>query len=199
MKLKLYVLFALLVIARVHSQGFVYDQQSATNDTEVNHSEGAFGNGQGQSFTPSLPEVDFIRLLFLPNSSDTTLDINLMSGSITGPIIGTTVPALLPAGGGNTDAVVTFYFSTPVVLIPGNMYYFEENLVSGPNIADVDSFVNNPYSGGDLYGYGNTAKPGIDLWFREGVLVPEPSSSLLFLIGSGVFIFTRKCKDIFYD
>jgi hypothetical protein len=44
----------------------------------------------------------------------------------------------------------------------------------------------NTYPGGTIFGLGR-ANPVEDLWFREGIVVPEPSAAqMIFLAGVGV-------------
>src|SRR6185369_273897 len=89
-------IFAILALATftLYGQGtFIYDQQSA----DEGH---VFGDASiqldqpGQSFTPSLSSVGFIRLFLQDgrpgNSSGATVHINLRGTSITGPILGST-------------------------------------------------------------------------------------------------------------
>jgi len=171
---------------------FQYDQQS------LNHSIGANilyyiqGNEPiGQSFTPGLSSVGFIQLEPFdgnPNNGlGATLFVNLRSNSITGPILGSTAPVFLPdipSGGGVTN----FLFSTPVPVVPGTTYFFEVVVQSG------DFWTLN--TAGYLYGGGPTFRQGVaqplqDLWFREGIIVPEPSSILLFFGAAGILLLRR--------
>src|SRR5437867_13447920 len=95
-------LFAVLSWVSAKGQGtFIYDQQSVTNDSAVGEGAPAIQSNQpiGQSFTPTLSSIGFIRL-FLGDSAfnglGATIYVNLRSDSITGPIIGSTDPTFLP-------------------------------------------------------------------------------------------------------
>ena len=171
-----------------HAQGtFIYDQQSVPNDTTGG--EGApiiQANGPvGQSFTPLLPGVGFVRL-FLGDSSrngiGATIFLNLRSDSMTGPILGSTQPVFMADGfTGRTN----FLFPTEVAVSPGTTYIFELVVQSGDNWSVIDDPQFN-YPGGTAFGQGLPALP-FDLWFREGIIVPEPSSIALAMSGLACF------------
>ena len=81
----------------------------------------------------------------------------------------------------NFAGVTYFFFSTPTALSPGITYFFEPVVQSG-DLWNIDSAEYN-YPGGT--GFNNGLPVGAsDLWFREGIVVPEPSSVLLILMGS---------------
>jgi len=48
------------------------------------------------------------------------------------------------------------------------------------------------YAGGTFYVGGAPHPDDLDLWFREGIVAPEPSSALLILIGAGVLTYVRR-------
>lgn len=179
-----------LVVATLvaHSQGtFIYDQQSVPNDTTGG--EGApviQANGPvGQSFTPLLPGVGFVRLFLFDSSLNgigATIFLNLRSDSMTGPILGSTQPVFMADGfTGRTN----FLFPTEVAVSPGTTYIFELVVQSGDNWRVIDA-PNFNYPGGTAFGQGLPAPP-FDLWFREGIIVPEPSSLVLALAGFACF------------
>jgi hypothetical protein len=200
MKLGFYSLPIAFMLAASYSWGqstFVYDQQSADENTSADY-EGISGiqslEPVGQSFTPSLQAVGFIRLdvgdNFPGNGLGATMDVLLRSDSITGPVIGTSDSVTMPDGYGNfTD----FFFSTPVTVTPGVTYYFQPEVESGDSwaIVSVYSFL---FPGGTGY-YNGTANSYWDLWFREGTVnTPEPSSVALLLLGGGAFALFRRAK-----
>ena len=173
---------------------FVFDQQDSTSEGSLLYGAGSliqsFTAPWGQSFTPSLNGVDFIRLELVDNTpGDTlgaTMHINLMSGSISGPIIGATDPFSMANG---FSGPATFYFPSTVSLAPGTMYFFTPIIDSGGpwNIAAESYF----YTGGNSYNAG-AIYPGGNLWFREGLVVPEPSALALVLLGVGGFLVIRR-------
>jgi hypothetical protein len=87
----------------VSGQGtFVFDQQSSTDEVTLsgNTTIQQLQVPYGQSFTPTLPSIAFVKLKlndrFPGNGLGATLYINLHSGSIGGPVVGSTDPILLP-------------------------------------------------------------------------------------------------------
>lgn len=172
-----------------YGQGtFTYDQQSSTDESAPAIASGVriqTAAPYGQSFKPALTAVDFIRLKLKDNDSTTgagaTLVIQLHADSIFGTVVGTTAPVTLPNGFAGT---VSFLFGTTVPLVAGSDYVFEPVVQSGePWNADAREY---NYPGGTAF-YQGLALPGSDLWFREGIIVPEPSSLALALSGLACF------------
>ena len=170
---------------------FLYDQQSSTGSLLAEADAVIQTQHPAQSFTPALASVGFISLLLADlnggNGAGATVYINLSSNSVTGPIISSTDPVFMPdsfgGGGGN---VTNFLFAAAVLVSPGTTYYFDPVVQSG-DLWVLYFHTPTDYPGGTSY-MGGTPFGG-DLWFREGVVVPEPSSiSLLGLGSSLVFI-----------
>ena len=184
---KLTAILPALAAGSLLAQGtFIYDQQSSTDETPVPGGGGDMTQNTpiGQSFTPALTSVAFVKLYFTypPTPSiGATVYVNLRSDSLTGPILGTTDPVKML---GDFVGVTNFLFTTPVPVTPGTTYFFEPvqsaggpwNIISGPYL----------YPGGILYAQG-TPVPGADLWFREGI-IPEPSWLCLVLVGGAVLV-----------
>src|SRR6266404_164790 len=142
MKAVSHVAALVLLSVTAYAQGtFVYDQQSAD---ENQYLEGGYALGQqplGQSFTPSLDAVGFIRIYVSGGSSGTFL-MNLRSDSIIGTILGTSSPLSLTLGGAST-----FVFPAPVTVTPGTTYYFQPVIQS--SVGGYGTFVAAyNYSGG---------------------------------------------------
>jgi hypothetical protein len=97
----------------------------------------------------------------------------------------------LPAG--YTTPPLNFLFSTPVSVIPGVIYYFDVLEQAGDNHWGIFSDASYHYPGGTIFLNG-VANPSWDLWFREGIVVPEPSSALLLLAGVGALAVFRRAK-----
>jgi hypothetical protein len=171
---------------------FVYDQQSSTDETPANFGSGGdiMHSPPGQSFTPALSALNFIRLNFDDGRTfdgfGATVYVNLRSGSITGTILGTSTPvAMRPTFAGVTN----FLFATSIALTPGTTYFMEVvQLDGGPwNIA-VGPY---NYPGGIAFN-GGTPTPGADLWFREGIyVVPEPASASLLVLSLAALVGLR--------
>ena len=89
---------------------------------------------------------------------------------------------------GTTD----FFFPTDVPVTAGVVYYFEPVVQSGGswNLVTADF----SYPGGSAF-YEGLPLPGSDVWFREGIVVPEPSSALLVVVGVGAFLFVRRSRQ----
>jgi hypothetical protein len=193
-KTELLVLVSLFALATVQarSQGtFVYDQQSSTGPVLEGLNLG-LNSGQplGQSFTPSLSTVGFVSLNMVsgPTTIGNYVDVLLHSGSITGPTIGTSEAVLIPI---NFSGFANFIFDTPPTVTPGTQYYFQPVIESGPGGVAVSTSTSYNYPGGNAFFQG-TSYPADDLWFREGIIVPEPSTWALLVLGSGAFIWLRR-------
>lgn len=179
----------------VYGQGtLIYDQQSATNPIAGGGAPIQVDQPMGQSFTPTLSSVGFVQLEFLDyptNGLGTTVFVNLWSGSISnGTLLSSTAPVFIPDGA--FDLTTNFTFSTPAMVTPGITYYFQPFIQSGDAELDVVGAIVFNYAGGTFYANGSPNPNGIDLWFREGIIaVPEPASSVLVLLGSGIFLYAR--------
>ena len=163
---------------------FIYDQSSATNQT---FSSGGYEFQQeqpfGQSFTPSLNSIAFVQMEFLsglPQLGGATVYVNLRADSISGPILSSTDPVFMAAG--FVYGIANFFFPTAVAITPGATYYLQPVVQSGNNQWGVFGGAYN-YPGGTLFENGAPDPNGYDAWFREGAVVPEPSSALLVLLG----------------
>jgi hypothetical protein len=166
---------------------FVYDQQSTGSvDGTVSLAQTPFG----ESFTPTLDSIGFIQLQLNDGTTPSTIAINIRSGSITGSLLGTSMPTTLPNNSGGT---FDFLFGTPITLTPGTQYYFEPVVVSGGFAVSEITFIQ--YTGGDLIQSG-IARTDRDLWFREGIVtnVPEPSSAALLVMGCTIIFCRHRLK-----
>ena len=199
MKLLSILAIAALVSPWASAQGtLVYDQQTTTGDIDPGYGAGTaislIGPPWGQSFTPSLDTVGFIALPLDDPSSGfggATVWVNLMSGSVSGPVMASTEPITL---GGGFNGTFYFNFATPVSVTPGVQYYFTVKEAFGGtrvNVVDIES----SYPGGSIY-VGGAPSLGFDFLFREGTIVssPEPSSGVLLLLGGCALAFLRRVK-----
>lgn len=188
MKLKIIFLAFLLGTGLAGAQGtFVYDQQ---DNVAVDGSSSIGQTPFGQSFTPTLDSIGFVELQFF-NTSGSTVAVNVRSGSITGPILGTSLSIFFP---NNSPGVSDFLFSNPIALTPGTKYWFEPVVVSGLP-PGIDATI-VPYAGGNIIISG-TDRSGLNLWFGEGIIasVPEPSSVALLLVG-GILYWHRRQQRV---
>jgi len=181
----LYFLAPLVLAAwAAQSQGtLVFDQQSAD---EAGRQEGGVPiqalQPMGQSFTPSLSGIDIVRLYLFDagggNGIGATIRVNIRSGAINGSTLGTTTPVTM---GDSTGGFVDFLFPTTVLLTPGANYYLQPIVDAGGDPWGVNKG-RYGYSGGAAY-YQAAASDTEDLWFREGILVPEPGLGVLVALG----------------
>jgi hypothetical protein len=182
------VLQTLLMVSAFAASGqgtMIYDQQSATNRS-FSGQDYPFQAEQpaGQSFTPTLAAVGFVQLEFVdPHPGDGVggmVYVNLRADSLTGAILGSTDPVSMPDG--FSLGVTNFFFGTPLAVTPGTTYYLQPVLQSGDSLWSIVAGPFN-YSGGTFFFNGAPNPNGFNAWFREGVLIPEPSSGLLVLVG----------------
>jgi hypothetical protein len=186
MKLISVLIAPLLGAGFVRAQGtLVYDQES----TGIVEASAALSQTPlGQSFTPTLDSIGFVDLQLLTGSFSSTVAVNLRGGSITGTILGTSTSVTVPSGS-TGNATYEFLFSSPVSLTPGTQYYLEPVVVSGGNSrANITFF---QYPGGDAI-FDGVTHTDRDFWFREGILVPEPSLPTLFAAGACVMLWLRR-------
>jgi len=189
MNLKLVTIVHILTAGLSYGQGvLVFDQQS-TNIVEGSTPWSPSSQPMGQSFTPPFSAVNFVELrLFYSdafNHAGATVQLNIRAASLTGPILGSTATVFIPY---RFLGATNFFFANPLTLSAGTTYYMQPVILSGGN---VSSFVTDgSYAGGTAF-YQGASLPDFDLWFREGVVVPEPSS-LSILACAAVLVFVRR-------
>ncbi len=173
----------LLQAISVGGQGtVVYDQQSSIDGIYL---EGSIQDVRtisvGQSFTPLLDSVGFVRLALIgATHGDTTnglFYVTMRSGSISGPILGTSSVVTLDP---SFTALTSFDFPNPVAVTPGTTYFFDLTIQSGNRWAILWDRYNYPGGVGYASGVANSLN---DLWFREGIIVPEPGVVVLLGLG----------------
>src|SRR5262249_5213375 len=89
----------------------------------------------GQSFTPSLNAVGFIRLYLSDNDFNgigTTVFLNLRTNSITGAILGSTTPISVPD---HFRGTVDYLFPSAIPVTLGTPYYFQPVVQSGESFS----------------------------------------------------------------
>ncbi len=187
-----FFLVLLLTTQGMLGQGLLIDQQT------TNIIEGSVGiqtsQPLGQLFTPTLSSVGFVSFNLYDadpfHSLGANVYANLRSNSINGTVIGSTSPVFMP---NDFYGITNFLFSIPVTVTPGSMYCFE--LVIGQNSDGFASYESDgSYLGGNVIFQG-TSVPGYNLWFREGIVVPEPSAFSL-VISCGVFLYVLRKKPV---
>lgn len=147
----------------------------------------------GQSFVPTLSSVGFATFFVGDphvGGAGVTALVNLWSGSLTsGTLLGSTAPVFIPD---RFNSSANFFFSAPVAVTPGTTYYLQLAYQSGDslNAGLVPGFL---YSNGAAF-YGGTFQ-NENLWFQEGIVVPEPSSIILSFLGLAGFVLQRRKKQ----
>lgn len=121
---------------------------------------------------------------------DPNLQVILFLGVGLGGQIQRAGPTMTVSGSSNP---IPFEFSlgSAVTLQPGSVYTFTIGGVATP--AFSTRYGSNTYSGGQMFN-GTFSFPNRDLYFREGLSVPEPSSWILMTLGTLAFArcFRRK-------
>jgi hypothetical protein len=205
MKTPTYLILSGLLLAATwaHSQGtLVLDQYSSLDERTMAGSGTPiqwFATPFGQSFTPSLSAIDYIKLNlsdhFTGNGLGATIYVVLHSDSIGGPVLGTTESVYLAD---SSATISTFLFASTIALTAGTAYYAEILIQSGSDDWDIITDGYN-YTGGSLIvgGSGHFGGPGgSDAWFQEGIVViPEPSSVWLLLVGCGMLLYVRSRQN----
>jgi len=188
----LLVLTTILTTVQVaYAQGtMVFDQQSWDESNRGEFlADISASQPIGQSFTPSLAGIGFVRLYISDRSSDgigTTVFVNIRSGSITGAVIGSTSPVALPD---QFHGPMNFLFSTEIPLTPGVTYFLQPVIQSGEDFGIGFGPFN--FAGGNGF-FNGIPSQFDDLWFREGIIVPEPSSVALLLVGGATVAYVRR-------
>jgi hypothetical protein len=196
---------------QTHAQGFVYDQQSAAGPSNP-YADDFFNIQEDspltQSFIPSLSTIGFVQFEFwdIPNngSNGATVYVNLWAGSPNprfATLLGSTTPVYMPNGFVNDGlgfaGVTNFYFSTPITLTNGQTYYLQPVVQSGDNPWDI-AILTNTYPNGQLYASGDFIQPSSDFWFREGVVVPEPTALALVALTCVLIVVCRRYRNFLF-
>ena len=186
--LKLAAAIFLVTALQARAQGtLVFDQQSATTPEKANYDSFAlYIQPLYDSFVPTLSSIGFVQLELTDDPDSNTSGARICVGFFSGSpgeftLIGTTTGVYLPPNFNNDQighsGVTNFFFATPIALTPGQTYYLSPIELTGDDVWSVAVTVNT-YADGGLYGF-----DGTDLWFREGIVVPEPSVLVLWALG----------------
>lgn len=148
----------------------------------------------GQEFVPTLPELDFFDYFTADLNPDdamgVTLRVEIRSDSPLGPIVGTSKETSLP---NRFEGVTHFRFPSLVPLVPTSRYVAIVSIRSGASDWELTLDNNqllDDYPRGRLFfsGLPYEQRIGInintDAWFREGLIIPEPSAIRLCVLGA---------------
>jgi hypothetical protein len=142
----------------------VIDQRN--DDVPTMGGFGIFGAAPlGQEFAPSLAALDTVEIVIGPRDSSTVAVVNVRKDSITGALVGTSLPGTIE------ERAVHFDFAARVPLVPGDRYVLEPVVLSGGGFGPVFSDADT-YAGGRGIAFG-THFP-IETWASErGSLFPS--------------------------
>jgi hypothetical protein len=176
------------------AQVLVVDQASGDTNEVITQASQLPNDQLAQSFTPSLSAVGFVQfnefVPAFPGNDQVTFMVNLRAGAYNGPVLSSTAPVVLVRG---PIEFGTFYFPVNVPVTPGQLYFFEPVLLSTGSL-DMGTKPFSSYLGGDLWSNG-LRDPQVDLWFREGIVVPEPRTVWLLLFGGTAFFWLVRRKS----
>lgn len=163
----------------------MFDQQSALSGLASGGAPILSQQPMGQSFTPSLSAVGFVQFQFenISGSVGGTVFVNLVENSITGSVVASSSPIIVQD---NFFGTKSFFFASNVPVQAGVEYFFLPVLQSGDNVNVLSDFYN--YTGGAAYYSGIRRTDSRDFWFREGIVVPEPTSAGLIICGTGLLL-----------
>jgi len=192
---KTVILVVMFCAVRVFSQGTVVFDQQSSDESRILEGGADIQQNQpiGQSFTPTFDSVGFVRLYLynglLGNTSAATVQVGLREGSISGPLLGVSAPVSIPASP-NFGGSVQFRFGVPVPGTPGCVYFLQPTVLDNDNIGLSQSLYG--YGGGTAFFQGVADPQGRDIWFREGIIVPEPGTAVLLLLGVASVVLRRR-------
>lgn len=148
-----------------------------SNDPETGTSFGCFDTGWSiyQSFTPTASPLVAVELRFRAGGDfpvagvDTTVKIR--SGSPVGTVLGTATAFVEGPQVVGTQLLVLFSFSPAITLTPGDTYVIEwlSPAPAGVNANPILMWMgrtDDPYPGGNMFGWLGTEVPSYDLNFR---------------------------------
>src|SRR5438094_6420513 len=189
-RLRAQILCLLLSAMKTQTQGLLVDQASGTIGENIQNSVILPVTPTVQSFTPSLPGIGYIQLATFINAAGggVTVIINLRQDAYNGPIVSSTTPIVVVNG---ITQIGTFYFPANIPIIPNQVYYFEPVVLSGGTWF-VGYKGPSTYDRGDLFSNGVPSGGAVDLWFQEGIVVPEPRGVWLLLFGGSVLFWCRR-------
>lgn len=173
----------------------IFDQESSTDETPFANAGVQIQQASpfGQSFTPTLSTIGFIRLNLNDydslNGQGAALHLNLRTNSVSGPGLATTSSVTLTNG---FVGIVHFFFGSNIPVSAGTTYAFQIEVDSGDLWNAVASEYN--YPGGTIFANGLPVGGMGDVWFREGIIVPEPTSAALFVGGTLAILFGRRVR-----
>lgn len=182
-------LFILLLLAQLpflaRGQGYTVDQRNDPENSIIRYWTITYPGALplGQEFVPTLSGLNTVELLF--DALDGTFAVRIHEGTITSSII---AQSATTAKTSESPGILRFDFGEIVPLQAGNKYVLEFVSLSG-SASGIGSTVES-YSSGAMIRGGQAIAD--DLWFREGVSVPEPAAGTIALVGLGIGLIMRR-------
>jgi len=169
--------------------GFIVDQSNAGSVTGFITID---ASPIGQEFVPTIGSLDVVELylhhFFAGDGLSNQVEVTIRSGSITGPILGTS--QVVTVGDFGQEGIVDFQFPSTISLNPGSLYVIQLVDLNGPgNVEGLGTTQFAAYSDGQAI-YDGIPDPTRDFYFEEGPsslpppTVPEPSSWILGAMGA---------------
>lgn len=193
-RLFLVLLMVAIVTRNARSQDyFLIDQQSGDESSRLEIGRLLdMGLPQAQSFTPAFASIDFVRLKLTVIGGDqgfpASVDVclwSVWSGRPGGRPLAVSELEEIPKG---WHRYVVFRFQNSVPLTPETTYFIEVRQRSGLYSPQPALYWHGDfrlqYPRGMAWN-GSTPVPGLDFWFQEGIVVPEPTTAALLLVGLG--------------
>lgn len=147
--------------------------------------------GVGQEFKPTFSRVDFIdTMLWSSGPEFATFQMRIHEGTLAGRVIAVSSPVDYTFSGGGA-VPVRFLFPTSALVVPDQTYVFEippMSIYTGAPIGPT------PYDRGRAFQPDIEIPANYDLWFREGIIVPEPATWKLLAAATLFLIVTRSAK-----
>ncbi len=147
----------------------------------------------GQTFTPTLSGLNFVTIKLgagLSPFEGAIAAIEIRTG-VNGALVGTSKPTTIPAS--QFDMRLTDYrfdFAQTAVLTPGGLYSWTVKPISGMVMVGGSEA---DYERGEYVRWGER-ETGLDMYFIEGLIVPEPSALPLAAIGFGGIVRRRASR-----
>ena len=151
-----------------------------------------------QEFTPTLDRVNFVQLFFNMSGisilrQSASFTVSIRDGGVDGAIIGTSSELDLSP---EFQGFATFRFADPTDLSPNEKYAFDVRKTDGKlDFWTVEAGSLPGYAGGDLQ-FNGSIESGADLYFREGIAIPEPAPVLLVCMSAAGLGFFRILKNL---
>jgi hypothetical protein len=179
------------VVPTAMAHPFRIDQASEGNPFGGYGISAETGNTIGQEFTPTFSALDVVEIGLGPRDpSNFGMRVNIRAGGLDGPVVGTSLPAVIQ-GGPVPVAVFHMDFASPVPLTPGNLYVIQPILdpTSGP--VAFPFLDPGPYLGGRAIIH-DVTRDDIDMLFRTGLSVPEPATFALLMFSAPALLLSRQ-------